>query len=275
MQASCRAALQRRLYSTQNAFVPSASVGRGRFPRLAEQPKPTSPSFYTGQASYYDHIITLETARTLAQRALQSVHILPLSNELKEKLPNSFGGSFKKQEDFAEMLETNVRTGQYKRAAKLLSELNQLRTIAQVANHAEVYDRLSQVLKVYQKDNAMDLIAQVRNGSTVAGEPTKKKKSAFDEYGRSYACGKRKESAARVWVIPAQQNSSPSSETSSEVQTSSILVNNLPLATYFPVPADREKVTRPLKLVGVLGAYNVFALARGGGTSGQAEAVAH
>ncbi|KIO32212.1 hypothetical protein M407DRAFT_66924, partial [Tulasnella calospora MUT 4182] len=59
------------------------------------------------------------------------------------------------------------------------------------------------------------------------------------------------------------------------VKTSQILINNLPLAEYFPTVTDREKVTRPLKLAGVLGAYNVFALVRGGGTSGQAGALAH
>jgi len=32
---------------------------------------------------------------------------------------------------------------------------------------------------------------------------------------------------------------------------------------------------RPLKLAGVLGAFNVFAIVRGGGTTGQAGALAH
>jgi len=52
-------------------------------------------------------------------------------------------------------------------------------------------------------------------------------------------------------------------------------VNNLPLAEYFSLPADRERITRPLKVVGVLGAYNVFAIVRGGGTTGQSGALAH
>lgn len=39
------------------------------------------------------------------------------------------------------------------------------------------------------------------------------------------------------------------------------------------VGSDRERVIRPLQLAGVLGAFNVFALVRGGGTSGQAGAV--
>ena len=39
------------------------------------------------------------------------------------------------------------------------------------------------------------------------------------------------------------------------------------------VNADRERVVRPLQLAGLLGAFNVFALVRGGGTSGQSGAV--
>ena len=54
-----------------------------------------------------------------------------------------------------------------------------------------------------------------------------------------------------------------------------ILVNNKPLNEYFQVPVDRERIIRPFRLAGLLGAYNVFALVRGGGKSGQAGAVAH
>ena len=36
---------------------------------------------------------------------------------------------------------------------------------------------------------------------------------------------------------------------------------------------DRERVIRPFKVAGLLGAYNVFAIARGGGTTGQSGAV--
>ncbi|KAJ7594299.1 SSU ribosomal protein S9P [Mycena floridula] len=59
------------------------------------------------------------------------------------------------------------------------------------------------------------------------------------------------------------------------IQTSTILVNNLPLAEYFPLVADRERVVRPLKLARLLGKYNVFTIVRGGGTTGQAGAIAH
>jgi len=56
--------------------------------------------------------------------------------------------------------------------------------------------------------------------------------------------------------------------------TTSVLINSVPISEYFLLPADREAVLRPLKLTGLLGAYNVFSLVRGGGTSGQSGALA-
>ena len=41
-----------------------------------------------------------------------------------------------------------------------------------------------------------------------------------------------------------------------------------------PIAKDRETVIRPLQLAGVFGAFNVFALVRGGGTTGQSGAIA-
>lgn len=59
------------------------------------------------------------------------------------------------------------------------------------------------------------------------------------------------------------------------VTPAQILVNNTPLERYFALTADRERIVRPLRLAGALGAFNVFALVRGGGMSGQSGAVAH
>ncbi|PBK74545.1 hypothetical protein ARMSODRAFT_952203 [Armillaria solidipes] len=60
-----------------------------------------------------------------------------------------------------------------------------------------------------------------------------------------------------------------------DVPTTTILVNNLPLSQYFPKVVDRERVVYPLKVAGVLGKFNVFTIARGGGSTGQTGAIAH
>lgn len=87
----------------------------------------------------------------------------------------------------------------------------------------------------------------------------------IDEQGRAYARGRRKESSARVWLVKTKEPDA----------VGSILVNNAPISQYFTRTDHREAVTWPLKLAGVLGVYNVFALVRGGGNSGQAGAIAH
>ncbi|KAK0504765.1 ribosomal protein S9/S16-domain-containing protein [Armillaria luteobubalina] len=60
-----------------------------------------------------------------------------------------------------------------------------------------------------------------------------------------------------------------------DVPTTTILVNNLPLSQYFPKTVDRERVVYPLKVAGVLGKFNIFTIARGGGSTGQTGAIAH
>ncbi|KAL1755621.1 ribosomal protein S9 [Schizophyllum commune] len=101
--------------------------------------------------------------------------------------------------------------------------------------------------------------------SELRAEARRKREVTLDALGRSYTVGRRKTSSARVWMIP----------TAPPVTTSTILVNNLPLSEFFPLPIDRERITRPLKVAGVLGAYNIFTLVRGGGTTGQSDAIAH
>lgn len=43
---------------------------------------------------------------------------------------------------------------------------------------------------------------------------------------------------------------------------------------YSPHVSDRERIIRPFRVAGLIGAYNVFALVRGGGSTGQSGAVA-
>jgi ribosomal protein S9 len=91
-----------------------------------------------------------------------------------------------------------------------------------------------------------------------------------DEYGRVRAIGRRKESAARVWLSP----STPAAKEDEEGIPGRVLVNALPLPTYFHYLPHREVVVQPLTLTSSLGAFNIFAIAKGGGLAAQADAVA-
>jgi small subunit ribosomal protein S9 len=84
---------------------------------------------------------------------------------------------------------------------------------------------------------------------------------------------------------PPPQDEAPSSHQSQTTQElhesppltitpTEILVNSSPLAAYFPIPSHRSRVVRPFVVAGLLGSYHVFALVRGGGHTGQSDALA-
>jgi small subunit ribosomal protein S9 len=190
------------------------------------------------------------------------------------------------------LLESSLTTSRYRRVTHLLDQLSEYQRMASSSGCYDLGNNISSILELFQKESVEDLMVR-----------KKRRPVPIDEYGRSYTVGKRKTSAARVWIIRVQSNdkdpeptlvaqndadiadelldlnsptkASPESNGPSEIPTTTVLINNIPLAEYFRVPADRERVIRPLKLAGVLGAYNVFSLVRGGGTSGQSGAVAH
>lgn len=81
-----------------------------------------------------------------------------------------------------------------------------------------------------------------------------------DEFGRSYATGKRKDAIARVWVKPG---------------TGKITVNGREVEKYFARPVLQMVVNQPFKVASVVGQFDVVCTVAGGGLSGQAGAVKH
>ncbi|MCL2748618.1 MAG: 30S ribosomal protein S9 [Alphaproteobacteria bacterium] len=76
----------------------------------------------------------------------------------------------------------------------------------------------------------------------------------------TYATGKRKDSVARVYLIPGKGN---------------ITVNNKPIAEYFRRPVLQMIIAQPFGVTKRDGSYDVVAMCSGGGLSGQAGAVKH
>lgn len=73
------------------------------------------------------------------------------------------------------------------------------------------------------------------------------------------AVGRRKTATARVRITPAK--------------SASIVVNEKPVAEYFPKGQFVDTTFQPLKTLGVM--YSVSAKVRGGGHKAQAEAIRH
>jgi len=81
-----------------------------------------------------------------------------------------------------------------------------------------------------------------------------------DAAGRSYGTGKRKTAVARVWLAPGAGEHK---------------VNGKPYDEYFPSPSSRAEMVAPFFVSGTLGMFTLVADVRGGGISGQAQAIRH
>jgi len=79
-----------------------------------------------------------------------------------------------------------------------------------------------------------------------------------DKWGKSLGVGRRKTSVAKAYLVEG---------------TGEVLVNGKTLAEAFGRIHDRESVIWPLKATQRIDKYNVWAMANGGGTTGQAEAL--
>lgn len=280
-----------RFYSTHTSkpFVPPASLNHlDLSQRQREKPRPASPSFYTARPDFYDQLTSLESALRHAKNALTTCHLLPLPQFARTALPPRVNAWVDKR-DLAAKLRSNLTTSRYRRVVLVLNELETYRAIAEKAGITELQEGIRGITELFERADAATMLARGK------AKPVK-----FDEYGRSYTLGKRKTSSARVWIVPVQRppadSSTPSpptpaltetdsaleallnpnsSKSNEDVSVAQVLVNNTPLSAYFPIPADRTRVIHPLKLTGLLGAYNIFAIVRGGGTSGQSGALAH
>lgn len=91
-------------------------------------------------------------------------------------------------------------------------------------------------------------------------EVEEKREPKRDEFGRSYATGKRKNAIARVWIKPGLGR---------------IKINGQNMEKYFARPVLQMILRAPFQLVRVENQFDVNATVRGGGLSGQAGAIKH
>lgn len=270
----------RRSYATPNAYVPHQA--KSRTTPLPPRPKPALSTFFTGKPLYANALVQLENAIKENQDVLRTKHIWPLPPRLR--LEAETGGWDKNDWKLMETkFATSLDRAQFKRVTGLLKELALLRRIAQRSGQSEVVLNVNSIIEQYKQPREARL------------KSTKDKKSPIDEFGRTTTMGRRKESSAKVWLIKtktpedftariqtaleihARKVAEPESTEEPDypaLPTTEVLVNHLPIHQHFPRPSDRELVLRPLRLTGTLGYFNIFALASGGGTTGQAGATA-
>ncbi|KZP01081.1 ribosomal protein S5 domain 2-like protein, partial [Calocera viscosa TUFC12733] len=234
---------------------------------------PASPNFFSAREAYYAILYEMEDLLKLVNRRLEEAAVLPPPKDIARSIRMARPAWLSVME-FREVLNFRMGVAMRKRLIAVLDELASLTGVAQYAGMVDLYQGVSARIAGF---------GRLKN-ETSAG--SRQQYAKLDQYGRSYGHGARKTSTARVWMIatdptlptarpfePPIPISPPPS--SGPLLTTTILVNSMPLATYFTQVYDREMIIRPLRVTGLLGAFNIFALVQGGGTTGQADAVAN
>jgi small subunit ribosomal protein S9 len=104
---------------------------------------------------------------------------------------------------------------------------------------------------------ALGAIAEGGAVEAVVAAPVEPK---IDNLGRSYATGRRKDAAARVWVKRG---------------TGQMKINGKDVSEYFARPVLQMILAQPFEVTERVGEFDVIATVKGGGLSGQAGAVRH
>jgi len=108
--------------------------------------------------------------------------------------------------------------------------------------------------------NSLEGLEAVAEGTAAVVETAIVREPVRDDLGRSYATGKRKDAAARVWIKPG---------------SGKVTVNGKEMNAYFARPVLQMILRQPFTVSGTEDQFDVMATVKGGGLSGQAGAVKH
>jgi small subunit ribosomal protein S9 len=116
--------------------------------------------------------------------------------------------------------------------------------------------RLNRIHPQLRTKELREVMEQFRRPGSA--ELQKPKVQILDAYGRAKGIGRRKESSARVYLVEG---------------TGEVLINGKSIVQAFPRLHDRESALWALKATQRMDKYNVWALVKGGGVTGQAESI--
>lgn len=145
--------------------------------------------------------------------------------------------AWKSTEQYASEIQEPIKSTRFARLMRVIKRLNMI--------HASL---MPQVI----------LSALQRYKRVLQPFASRQKPLLIDEWGRSRGVGRRKSSNAHCYVVEGEGE---------------IRVNGKTLTEYFNRVQDRESVIWALRATQRTDKYNVWAIAQGGGTTGQAEAV--
>lgn len=138
---------------------------------------------------------------------------------------------------FRLLVGERIRASKYNKILQILQRLNQI-------HPAMVPKELADAIQIYKRDiQPRDIL---------------RKPAVVDEDGRACGVGRRKSSSAKVYLVQGEGE---------------VLVNGKSINSVFGRIHDRESALWALKATQRISKYNVWALVKGGGLTGQAEAI--
>lgn len=180
--------------------------------------------------------------------------------------------SWQKIGEMGSLLGMPLKASQYRNIATALSSLARYAPLVKVhlptsskAEHQRLAKEVDEIMEVFKRRTGA---ADQRADRVTPG-------TGVDSKGRIWANGRRKESTAMVWIAPLEEAQAAAGSDAASPPLGEVMVNGFTISKYFTRTTHREDILHPLRLVNLLGAFNIFALVSGGGHTGQSGAVAH
>lgn len=193
---------------------------------------PPRLSAFTGKPDFYEALFLLDDILLQLQ---------PLERSLSITAGQSV--NWHDRDGLSNALGFSLSTLQYRKIKDKLSLL---------ACHSNIPE-IRQFLLNFTHDSAIKSLSS--SDMQVEDKPSEKKSiyGHIDEQGRAVAKGKRKSATAKVFLVEGE---------------GLMYVNGKPVAEYFHRMNDMFKIAEPLRVTGSFGKFNIWALVRGGGQTG-------
>ena len=193
--------------------------------------KELKPSIFTGKADFYETLYFLDDIVLKMKDLKSSSEGIEFNWLNREKLQNKLGFEMS-------LLE-------YRQIRQRLSKIQQA---------AAVSPNILEFLRVFGEAVRTETDSELLSSEHAKLELKKESSLGWiDELGRAIAIGRRKSSTAKVMLVPG---------------AGEFRVNGVPLVDYFPRPRDIYEIANPFKVTDQFGKFNVWALVKSGGHTG-------